>query len=72
MFPKTKKEWARMLAGQGIKDFLEENNINTYEDLDEYMYDDQEIVYETFREICGFYISEMNDEDSLFNNHIKE
>ena len=69
MFPETKEQWAKLLAGQGIQSFLRDNEINTEDELEEYIYDNQDGVYETFRDVCRFYLSEMNDSDSLYNAH---
>ena len=59
-YPENKNDWAKLLAGQGVKTFLENNNINDSEELDEWLYENQDEVYDIFRDICYFYISEIN------------
>jgi len=59
-YPENKNDWAKLLAGQGVKTFVENNNINDSEELDEWLYENQDEVYDIFRDICYFYISEIN------------
>ena len=62
-YPENKNDWAKLLAGQGVKTFVENNNINDSEELDEWLYENQDEVYNVFRDICYFYLSEINQEE---------
>jgi len=58
-YPENNNDWAKLLAGQGVKTFVENNNINNSEELDEWLYENQDEAYDIFRDICYFYIIHM-------------
>ena len=57
---KSKEQWAKMLAGQGVQSMLEENDIKTEEEMEKFIYGDCE-AHEILREICSFYFGGLND-----------
>ena len=62
-YPENKNDWAKLLAGQGVKTFVENNDINNIDELEEWMSENQEGVYDIFRDICYFYLSETNSNE---------
>jgi hypothetical protein len=62
-YPENKNDWAKLLAGQGVKTFVENNNINNSDELDEWLYENQDEAYDIFRDICYYYLSEINSNE---------
>ena len=61
--PKNRNDWGIYLAGKVIKDFIDENKITNDDELDDFIYNREEEMYEIFRSACWNYYSELNEED---------
>jgi hypothetical protein len=64
---KSKEDWARILAGNYIKNLCKEQNIETQEDVDNFTCSDCE-PHDILNTILSIYISEMTDEDSMYES----